>query len=299
MLFLQFRPGLVPAVACLCVFALGCAQRTPERDAVASNPAQIEVLGYQTLAGIGAGQGLALHEGFAYVFGDAETGVIREYSILPRPKPLSPTGRVVRLTVNGEDIAPHPTGLTFHTEYGVLLGDTVRRRGTLFFIDWRRALNTGTLDGAVLATIDDDAAINGTRPEFVRYLGRDYVATSDYGDAGNEIRLYDPAALRVATRTSDPGVLAHRFRCGPWVQSLRWTPPDGPLLLVQNQIEGLRYRLTFADLESTIDFRDAPRVDMDEPTNELQGFATLPDGRLLLINASSSNNAVIARWAGE
>jgi len=251
----------------------------------------------QTVPGTGAGQGVFLRDGFVYLFGDAETGVIRECTLHSTRPFLRPTGRDIRLTVRGKDIAPHPTGLTHHPLFGTFLGDTVAQKGTIFMIDWDGALMQGTLDGAVLATIRDDAAFNGTRPEFVRYLGRWWIATSDYGNAGNEVRLYDPARLARAERTSEPGVVAHRFACGPFVQSLRWIDETDTLVLVQNQIVGLRYRLSFADLASLPengDLRAVPVLDLAQPTDELQGFTPLPDGRWLFFNASRADNV----WFG-
>ena len=47
----------------------------------------------------------------------------------------------------------------------------------------------------MLDTIEDDAAVNGCRPEFVQVNGRTLLATADYGDVRPEIRLLDPEAL--------------------------------------------------------------------------------------------------------
>ena len=99
-----------------------------------------------------------------------------------------------------------------------LLGNTVSEKGTILMIDWERGLASGTLDGAVQATVADDLAVNGSRPEYVRVGQRWLVATADYGAQANEVRLYDPEMLKTAARTSEPGVLVHRFRSSSYVQ---------------------------------------------------------------------------------
>jgi hypothetical protein len=48
---------------------------------------------------------------------------------------------------------------------------------------------TNNLDAAVLEVLQDAAAINGCRPEFVTTGGRRLLATADYGDIHPEIRL--------------------------------------------------------------------------------------------------------------
>ena len=93
-------------------------------------------------------------------------------------------------------------------------------------------------DRAVLDVIDDDAAVNGCRPEFVRLGDRDYLATADYGDVRPEVRLYDPQKLVKARRSSAPGVVVHRVLCGPFNQNLHWDARRGQLTCVQNVIAG-------------------------------------------------------------
>ncbi len=89
----------------------------------------------------------------------------------------------------------------------------------IYRLDWARAWKDGDLDEAVLDIVEDDAAINGCRPEFVALGGRSLLATADYGDVRPEIRLYDPAALLAAGRSSAPGVVVSRVLCGPFNQS--------------------------------------------------------------------------------
>lgn len=265
---------------------------TAARTHAAPQP-RVELLACQTLDGLGSAQGVRCHHGFVYAFGDSDTGVVREYRLHADALRLQPTGRAVRLTQHGANLLPHPTGFAFHPTLGAFLGDTVRGRGVIWRIDWPRALADGNLDHAVINRCADDLAVNGCRPEFVRYRGRPCVATSDYGPCGNEVRLYDPLALGRVDRTSLDGVLVARFPCGPWVQSLHWLDADGLLALVQNQRAGLGYRLTFLDPQAP----DAPArvVDLDHPADELEGFTLLTPGLSLLLSSSTRDNAWFAR----
>ena len=78
---------------------------------------------------------------------------------------------------------------------GTFLGDTIktadpaRSRAVIYRLDWEKAWKDGNLDAAIVSTIDDDAAVNGCRPEFVEINGRTFLATADYGDIRPEIRL--------------------------------------------------------------------------------------------------------------
>ncbi len=249
----------------------------------------------QTVESVGAAQGLEHRDGKVYVIGDADVGVMREY-IIERNRLLRFTGREVRLTIGGADKLPHPTGLTFHPQFGTWLGNTVNRKGNIVLLDWEKLLKQGTLDGAIKHEVADDAAVNGTRPEFVRLGTRWFIATSDYGDQGNQIRLYDPAKLTTAAKTSEPGVLIHKFHCGAWVQSLHWIDEKGWLVLVQNQIEGLKWRLTFVDLKRSVaggKVEVVETIDFDPP-DELEGFHMIGRKRGLMISSSRLRNLAFA-----
>ena len=297
---------------------VGCAPRRAEALGAAATPdgtARVLLLSSSTLEGVGAAQGASLRDGMVYVFGDADTGVIRELRAVPAmragdPPALEPTGRDVRLTRGGVDLVPHPTGLAFppasEPGLGVFLSDTVKRKGTIFRIDWERALADGTLDNAVLATINDDAAVNGSRPVYARWrepgTARDrwVIATSDYGPAGNEVRLYDPERLATAARTGEPGVLLARIPCGPWVQALHWIDERRTLVLVQNQIEGLGWRLAFARLDGAREVVSAPLLDFARPADELEGMCQLTplrDCKALAVMVTSSGTGNV--WVAE
>jgi hypothetical protein len=120
------------------------------------------------------------------VFARPRVGVIKEFDL-----ELRPTGRSVGLMRHGKPLLIHPTGLTRHEPWGTFLGDTVLQKARIYRLDWEQAWKDGNLDRAVLGEVDDDAAINGTRPVFVSLGGKTYLATADYGDVHPEIRLYD------------------------------------------------------------------------------------------------------------
>lgn len=250
-----------------------------------------------TAEDIGYGQGVFLNDGKIYLYGDGETGIIREFNwSAETPHSLQPTGKVIKLTRNGEDIAPHPTGLTHHPEIGTFLGDTVNQTGVIYHIDWKLAVKDGNLDQAVKNMVVDDLAFNGTRPEFVKIGERWLIATADYGEEGNELRLYDPERLKVVSRASSAGVLVHKQPCGPFVQTVEWVPELETLALVQNQIAGLRYRLTFAvwdDDDLTADFSQP--FDLAEPRDELEGWGYLGNGWSLYLSSSPRVNVSLGR----
>ncbi len=104
---------------------------------------------------LGAGQGVAYHDGNLYIYGDRykptpRRGVIREYSANG-----DFTGREI-------DCGPapfhHPTGLTWSDHHGCFLGFTVKRAAgewreptaIILQIDWPRALADGHLRNAIL-----------------------------------------------------------------------------------------------------------------------------------------------------
>jgi hypothetical protein len=244
-----------------------------------------------TMSGLGFGQGVEVRDGKIYLYGDASTGVIREYNLVGNNS-LSYTGRQVLLTTGGRDLVSHPTGFTVSPGIGTFLGNTVSQRGTIYLIDWAHALATGTLDGAIKATIADDLAVNGTRPEFVRVGTRWLIATADYGATANEIRIYDPEKLKTATHTSDPGVLVSRFKSSTYVQTLHWLDGPGLLVLVQNLRDGQGWRLTVIDLARSI--AAGQQVVMQtitlSPQDELEGFHEIAPGRGLFLTSSSSSN---------
>ncbi|MGF7214897.1 hypothetical protein GGR92_001037 [Spirosoma lacussanchae] len=257
-----------------------------------------------TVDSLGACQGVSFLNGKAYLYGDREVGMIRTYAV--GPKSLSYTGQEIRLTEGGQDVINHPTGIAYNGLGPTFIGNSIRPgdasqnpestrwRAVIYSVNWAGLLKTGTLDGNLLNTIEDDACIQGTRPEYVQYQNRWYVATADYGNHANEVRLYDPARLATAKKTSEPGVVVKKFTCSPWVQNLHWIPSKGVLVLIQNQIEGRRWRFTFLDLNKSIETgreHVLRTIDLDK-ADELEGFALLNSPTTgLAVTSSRMNNA--------
>ena len=251
-----------------------------------------------TFDSLGACQGASYQNGNVFLYGDREVGVIRKYK--PDGDSLQYTGQEMKLTLHDTDVINHPTGMAYHEDKPFFMGNSIRlnKEGTLwraviYCISWKGLQANGTLDSNLLNTIDDDACIQGTRPEYVQYQGKWYVATADYGDKGNEVRLYDPETLSKAKKTTDKGVLYKKFTCTPWVQNLYWMADKGILLLIQNQVEGRRWRFTYVDLEKSI--RSGKQavikeIDVDR-SDELEGFTFLPDAdKGIAVSSSRKNN---------
>lgn len=251
-----------------------------------------------TLDSLGACQGITTVNSNVYAYGDRQVGVIREYDL--EKDSLIYTGTECLLTVDGQTQIKHPTGIAY-ADGKAFIGNSVRSKenpkkwiAEIYLIDWNRMLVDKTLDNSLIRRIEDDLAIQGTRPEYVQYQGIQYVATADYGPENNEVRLYDPKQLAKADKTSDAGVLIAKFNCGAWVQNLHWIEKENTLVLIQNQIEGLRWRLTFVDLLSSIQSGKAEIIkiiDFDKK-DELEGFCLLNDiDKAIAVTSSRTNNA--------
>lgn len=282
-------------IACLILFAGASMTHKPEMHLGTAH----------TVDSLGACQGAAMIEGTLYLYGDREVGMMRAYQV--RQDSLIYQNREWKMTVDGADLINHPTGIAWQPKMPVFIGNSIRlnKEGTMwkaviYQIDWAGFQRTGTLDGNVLNTIEDDACIQGTRPEYVRHKNKWYVATADYGDKKNEVRLYDAQLLKKAKKTSQQGVLVARFDCGPWVQNLHWIEEKGILILVQNQIEGRKWRFTFLDLEKSLaegKQHVIRTVDMDK-TDELEGFTMLNSaGSGVAVTSSRKQNAHLVKIA--
>lgn len=256
---------------------------------------------------LGACQGISYQKGRTFLYGDREVGMIREYKLVKDS--LVYLGKEYRLTQDGKDIISHPTGIAVHENLPVFIGNSVKLNleGTkwktdIYCVNWKGLLKTGTLDGNLLNTIDDDACIQGTRPEYVKYHGKWYVATADYGEHGNEVRLYDPQKLKNCKKTTDPGVLYKKFTVTPWVQNLHWVAEKNTLVLIQNQIEGRKWRFTFVDLEKSLNSGKMEVIGMQDMNNrqdELEGFSFLGNtDKGIAVSSSRKDNVnyMTIRW---
>jgi hypothetical protein len=258
----------------------------------------VTILGVQTCDHLGACQGASEHDGFVYLYGDANPGVIRQYVVTGGDSPhLDYTGLEISLTRNGVNLINHPTGLTWNPQFGTYLGNTVTKtkRGTIYHLDWPKMLIEKNLDHAVLNAVDDDLAVQGCRPEFVRKGDRWLLATADYGNVNNAVRIYDPAKLATATKTSEPGVLVEQHPCGAFVQQLHWVDSRQTLLIIENQIVGRRWRLVpVDDLWHTPDLRPIKPYDDLPGLDELEGFTMLDPRHCVLVTSSRANNCTVA-----
>ena len=211
------------AVILLIALACGSAVRA---DLPTTGPApaslSVAVESVQTCDGLGRCQGASEHDGSLWLYGDAQpNGVIRQYAVdhdAAGEPHVRYTGLQIDLTLHGVNLINHPTGLTWNPEFGCYLGNTITKTktGTIYHLDWPRMLIDRNLDHAVLGETNDDLAVQGCRPEFVRHGDRWLLATADYGHVRNAVRLYDPERLATALHTSDPGVAVTAFPCGPW-----------------------------------------------------------------------------------
>ncbi|GAB3644061.1 hypothetical protein [Spirosoma arcticum] len=264
----------------------------------------LKLIGSSTTDSLGACQGVSYLDGRAYLYGDREVGIIRSYTI--DQNTLGYTGQEIRLTEGGKDVINHPTGIAYGRATNgqptrpTFIGNSIRLnpegtqwRAVIYSVNWAGLLRTGTLDGNLLNVVEDDACIQGTRPEYVQVDGNWYVATADYGNRANEVRLYDPERLTKAKKTSEPGVVVKKFTCSAWVQNLHWIPQKGVLVLIQNQIEGRRWRFTFLDLKKSLTTgreQVIRTIDVDK-ADELEGFALLSDGKTgIAVTSSRTDN---------
>jgi hypothetical protein len=253
----------------------------------------------QTCEKLGACQGASQHDGFVYLYGDANPGIIRQYIYSPGPpRQLVYTGLDIALTYHGANLINHPTGLTWNPQFGTYLGNTVTatKKGTIYHLDWPRMLIDRNLDHAILNVTDDDEAIQGCRPEFVRRGDQWLLATADYGSRANAVRYYDPAKLATAHKTSDPGVMVASYPCGPFVQQLHWIDERGELLIIQNITGGRGWRLRAVHPWSTPVYSAVPPLDL-APKNELEGATLLSMDECILVTSSRGDNVTFAAFA--
>src|ERR1700761_9032101 len=76
-----------------------------------------------TVDSLGACQGISWQGGKAYLYGDREVGMIREFEL--KADSLVYTGHECRLTMNDTDVINHPTGLAMHGTLPVFMGNSV------------------------------------------------------------------------------------------------------------------------------------------------------------------------------
>lgn len=301
------RLAYAPLLLCLILFA-GC--QTGQAIEQVDNPIVEQI----TVPRLGACQGVFVWEGSVWVYGDRGKGIVKRLEWVgpndkgePMLKDAGETYELMlyrnRFSKSNEDeelqrnLIPHPTGITHRPEYDAFIGNTVDQQGTIYSVHFLGLTESGTLDDWINNKTIDDLATNGTRPEFVRYNSKWVIATADYGDQNNQLRLYDPKKLKKAKKTSDQGVLIAAFDCGPFVQSMHWIDEDNTLVLAQNQTAGKGYRLTLLKFGEGTQAPTVERtIDLTNPNDELEGFAIVAPGWAVLTSASEENNVSIIRW---
>src|ERR1700733_6523815 len=110
------RCKIFPVVSLVLLVAnLGCAHST-----IADHPTlDVHLQSSQTCEKLGACQGASEHDGFVYLYGDANPGVIRQYTVAAGEVPhLEYTGLEISLTRAGVNLINHPTGLTWNPQFG-------------------------------------------------------------------------------------------------------------------------------------------------------------------------------------
>lgn len=253
-----------------------------------------------TVKGVGAAQGISERSGYFYIYGDLvrnnqHVGVIKELD-----KKLQPTGKQLLLLKNGKPVLRHPTGLTFHPRWNTVMGDTVNGAGTIYQLNWQRMWKDGNLDNAIKAVINDDLAKNGTRPEFVKYNGKEYLATADYGDKSPEIRLYNPYQLFKEKKSSGLNVLAAKSACTAFTQNIHWDEKRHQIVLVQNITAGLGWRLDKFDInklfnlgpiQSRISKTDIKELQISG--TELEGFRPINESLAVFVTSSNKDNLIL------
>ncbi|MES2107682.1 MAG: hypothetical protein V4577_02970 [Bacteroidota bacterium] len=258
----------------------------------------MNIIKESTVDSLGACQGVSIRNGKAFLYGDREVGIIRQFSF--NSDTLVYDNKQCKLTIDGKNIINHPTGIAYHGDMPVFMGNSVKPakgetawKAFIYCVNWNGLWKTGTLDGNLLKTIEDDACIQGTRPEYVRYHNKWYVATADYGNHGNEVRLYDPERLSHCSKTSEPGVLYKKFTCTPWVQNLYWMNEKGIIVLIQNQVEGRKWRFTYVDFEKSMDsgkMEVIKEISVNARADELEGFAFAGLDNGVAVTSSRKNN---------
>jgi len=244
-------------------------------------------------------QGIFHHRGNYYLFGETKRAGVACGVVVELDRGLKPTGKSLDLRYLKKNLLIHPTGITYSPRWGIVIGNTWNQRGTIYRLNWNRAWRDGNLDHALIAVVIDDAAENGTRPEFVSVRGREYLASADYGAVKPALRLYDPGKIFRAKHTL--GAVIKSLPAGPFTQSLRWQPEQGRLTFVQNVVAGRGWRLDSIDLTRAVDGESlsAPGARLERKTflqhGELEAWYPLSSHRELFITSSDRENLVIGR----
>ena len=100
-------------------------------------------------------------------------------------------------------------------------------------------------------------------------------------------------SLDETNKTNEKGVLFKKFTCSPWVQNLHYIAAKGILVLIQNQIEGRKWRFTFIDLQKSLIKGQEVVLDVidTDQSDELEGFTfTDQANKGIAVSSSCKNN---------
>ncbi len=235
---------------------------------------------------IGSGQGIQVIDNFIYLYGDSKVGTVQELDMQ-----LQKTGWQGLLLVNDEDVIPHPTGLAYHPSYPTFIGS----QGAIYSIDWNLFYTDRNLTRAIQKKIN--AGTRTTRPEYVFYLEKWYIASAEYdpSDHQNEILLMDPFTLKEAENVDDAGVIIYRFPISRFVQDIYWDNNEQILILVQNIKLWKGWKLTTINLKVAIQ-ENSGLASAVFKTNcillqsELEGYTRLSDNREIFLTGDVQYN---------
>ncbi len=229
-------------------------------------------------ADLGEPIGLEFREGRLLALGDIDDGVIIEFELGNGNQ----IGRVTATIDLDNDVgpeAPFPTGLSRHGNQTVL-GNLREGVSTLLFIDWDAARSSQSLNATVFEAVIDDLGVS-SGPEVVTVGAKGYVAVADV--QAEQVRLYDPAALASADKTSDLGVLSSSFSTNAPINSMFYDTPS--LMVIQSTAVGATLRVI--DLTNSISMgqeidRDVIEIDVGA---SLTAFHRIDRGRVALLGS--------------
>lgn len=259
-----------------CGGSLTCGEETPITQASLN-------LKTLTFPQVGIGQGIQVIGTSIFLYGQTNAGTFVELD-----STFNPTGWVGQLTSSSGLALPHTKGLAYKEGYPTFLGF----KESIHLIDWEKFYQDKNLDNSLLKIIASDRL---TKPEYIYYNDKWYVASAQYEAEENEIILMDPDALSQAATITDPGVIVYRFPTLNFIQELFWNEDTQSLTLVQNIQRWHGWRLTTLDPAIII---ASGKVTEDAILSsrcilidsELEGYAQLADGREVFLTAASENN---------
>ena len=200
----------------------------------------------------------------------------------------------------------HPTSLTLNpTNSNVAwVGNSLGSERAYCKIDWAKM--KANTPGKFVRRVAEDRTSPGpagsyVRPEFIQYQGTWYMAVAAYEYAGTPyvLRLYNKAAMDVASTTSEAAVFTpgNSFTIPTQLtQNLNWDNARGILTLAQNQSPHAKNgRFVYLDLAASLASGTAVQIgntyqNWSSPTRG----GTVPTGTLETYRLLSSTKGIVA-----